>query len=176
MDTIRIEDLKDGDVILCRTPFKALPMGILSTLIRLFLGIPYNHIKSVGSHNGILMITESDQHGTHPEELYQNLRNSKSTKFLVIRPSEVFFNTKDFSTKIQDTWGKNYGWFLLVKYAFSILTGQPFRSKKARQGKLLVCSHPAAYALGIKEWWHWTPKHWYEMRKIAESYVLNIDK
>jgi hypothetical protein len=172
---LTIKDLKQGDVILCHTPLSVFPMGILSTLIRIFLGIPYNHVKSVGIHNGQMMITESDQHGTHPEELVQNMQNSKSTKFLVLRFKDPWSEERMAiaSRILQDTWGKNYGWFLLVKYAFAIITGQPFRSKKARRGQLLVCSHPQAYAFGLRFWWQWTPKTWYES-ELFENFKLKI--
>lgn len=163
-------ELREGDQILCYTPIWVFPVGILSWLIRLFLGIPYNHLKCVGKHNGQLMITESDHNGTHPQPLFDNLAESKSTKFLVLRPK--FEIPNKYSKHLQETWGIKYGWFALVKYAYAIITKQAFRSKATRTKKNMVCSHPAAYAFGFSEWWKWTPKTWYKSNQFTQYKLI----
>lgn len=149
-----------GDIILFKTPFYLLkPMSWLAALIRLFTGSPYNHAGIVHEINGRLFFCEADENGVHTELLESRLEGSKS-KILILRP-RFNFNAEIINFNCENILGRKYGEWLLIKYAFAILTGQPMRSEEARKGNTFVCTHVAAYVHGLNNWWRTSPKELY---------------
>ena len=148
----------EGTIIFFRTPFHVFkPLSWLAWIIRVFTGAYYNHVGIVHEVNGVLVITEANEKGVNPTPLQKRLKETES---------ELLYVRKKFKRgeldKLIRIWGSNYGEWTLVKYAWSILTGRPMRSKKARTGEVWVCSHVVAWVIGMDDWWRVNPKELYK--------------
>jgi hypothetical protein len=167
---MKIEDFRNGDVILFHTPIKWYsPMSWLSGLIRVFTKCRYNHVGVVVENWGVPFLNEALASGIINTPLKDRL---DGRLIRVIRP----INTIDeylFAIKANDKLGKTpYDfsgllWFQLIYQ----LTGHWLGHTGDHADKRMYCGEYVAYMYSdiFERWWQTAPS---DIHKSKEFLTL----
>lgn len=152
-------ELQSGDIILYSNRFRLLkPVTWLSTLIRIFTRVPYDHCAIVVHSWGVPMLNEALGDGVICRPAAEHLQR-KGTSFVVLRPLQPV-SEQDLCRKANSMLGRKYDLLTLLVYQpLYRITGRWVGSTQDKIAcRQFVCTEYVAWAHNLDRWWLYSAK------------------